>query len=97
LDIRPAFLNINNHSISLISGKVAGMRAFRLDSYMVVQYSIGASTAPARTRSNVIILLFLHPYALGRAGPSAIYYTGKPHPCGPDEKPVSEIKERISY
>jgi hypothetical protein len=45
----------------------------------------------------VYLLLFLHRYALGRAGPSAIYYTGKPHPCGPDEKPVSEIKERISY
>jgi hypothetical protein len=45
----------------------------------------------------LLLLLFLHRYALGRAGPSAIYYTGKPHPCGPDEKPVSEIKETISY
>jgi hypothetical protein len=45
----------------------------------------------------VTLLLFLHRYALGRAGPSAIYYTGKPHPCGPDEKPVSEIKETIRY
>jgi hypothetical protein len=43
------------------------------------------------------ILLFLHRYALGRAGPPAIYYTEKPHPCGPAEEPVSEIKEMISY
>jgi hypothetical protein len=52
---------------------------------------------PEPSRTNDYILLFLHRYALGRAGPSALYYTRKPHPCGPDEKPLSEIKETISY
>jgi hypothetical protein len=46
--------------------------------------------------TNILLLLFLHRYALRRAGPSTIYYTGKPRPYRLDEKPISEVKETIS-